>query len=152
MLPPSAARYISLSVLSLTNLTSCTLPSDLTVPTHTYLCFQVTSQQSKEHWKQSFTVGYVEQGFKRLCVEEALRHGEENEEFLLRQVPSSNIPLLASDPTLLIIYLSMMQPCPYLHLYPTGYHAACSRFDWREEGVHQEGWQELGLHIPPQVH
>ena len=31
-------------------------------------------------------MGYVEQGFTRLCVEEAIRHGEENEEFLLRQV------------------------------------------------------------------
>ena len=59
----------------------CTnLTSPLLVPP------QVTAQRRKEQWKQSFTVGYVEQGFKRLCVEEAIRHGEENKPYLLRQV------------------------------------------------------------------
>ena len=51
----------------------------------------MTAQLRKAQWKQSFTVGYVEQGFKRLCVEEAIRHGEENEEFLLRQVCNPSI-------------------------------------------------------------
>ena len=35
-------------------------------------------------WKQHFNVGYIQQAFKRACVREALRHGEENAPFLQR--------------------------------------------------------------------
>jgi hypothetical protein len=35
-------------------------------------------------WKQTFTKGYVEQAFSRICVSEQLRHGEENAPFLQR--------------------------------------------------------------------
>ena len=35
-------------------------------------------------WKQTFTVGYIQQAFTRACVREALRHGEENLPYLLR--------------------------------------------------------------------
>ena len=36
-------------------------------------------------WERIFTVGYIEQAFTRLIVEESLRHGEENEQYLLRE-------------------------------------------------------------------
>ena len=35
-------------------------------------------------WKQSFSVGYITQAFTRATVREALRHGKENEPYLLR--------------------------------------------------------------------
>ena len=36
-------------------------------------------------WKQSFTKGYIQQAFTRMCVSEALRHGEENAAYLQRR-------------------------------------------------------------------
>ena len=35
-------------------------------------------------WVQSFNRGYIEQAFRRVTVSETLRHGKENEPFLLR--------------------------------------------------------------------
>ena len=38
----------------------------------------------KERWKKAFTVGYIEQAFRRVCVRESLQHGEENAPFRQR--------------------------------------------------------------------
>ena len=35
-------------------------------------------------WKQSFTVGYIQQAFTRACVRESLRHGEANAPYMQR--------------------------------------------------------------------
>ena len=35
-------------------------------------------------WRQTFTRGYLEQAFRRVCVKEKLLHGEANEPFLQR--------------------------------------------------------------------
>eukprot|EP00965_Chrysotila_dentata_P205211 6182821-Pleurochrysis_carterae.AAC.4 len=35
-------------------------------------------------WKQSFSVGYIEQVFSRVCVSEKLRHGEVNQPYQQR--------------------------------------------------------------------
>lgn len=39
----------------------------------------------KTDWAQCFTRGYVQQSFNRVCVEEAIRHGEGNVPYLLRE-------------------------------------------------------------------
>ena len=50
----------------------------------------------------------MEQGFNRLCVEEAIRHGEENADYLLREV----------NPYLLcIIHLLAIYTYTYTYLY-----------------------------------
>ena len=40
----------------------------------------VTHHEGKRgcKWKQTFTMGYVQQAFERACVRESLQHGEEN--------------------------------------------------------------------------
>ena len=38
----------------------------------------------RQLWKQSFTKGYMQQAFTRMCVSEALKHGEENAPYLQR--------------------------------------------------------------------
>ena len=38
----------------------------------------------RQLWKQSFTRGYMQQAFTRMCVSEALKHGEENAPYLQR--------------------------------------------------------------------
>ena len=40
--------------------------------------------KSARRWKQTFTVGYIQQAFTRTCVRESLRHGESNVPWLLR--------------------------------------------------------------------
>ena len=35
-------------------------------------------------WRQTFTRGYLEQAFRRVCVKGKLLHGEENQPFLQR--------------------------------------------------------------------
>ena len=42
-------------------------------------------QKSARRWKQTFTVGYIQQAFTRTCVRESLRHGEANAPWLLRE-------------------------------------------------------------------
>ena len=44
-----------------------------------------TRAQADAAWRSSFTVGWVEQAFKRIVVEESLQHGEENREYMLRE-------------------------------------------------------------------
>jgi len=44
-----------------------------------------TRVQAAAAWKSAFTVGWVEQAFTRITVEESLRHGEENNEYLSRE-------------------------------------------------------------------
>ena len=39
----------------------------------------------RQLWKQTFTKGYMQQAFTRMCVSEALKHGEENAPFLQRK-------------------------------------------------------------------
>ena len=41
-------------------------------------------QSSQRRWGKIFTVGYVEQAFKRLCVRESLQHGADNAPFMQR--------------------------------------------------------------------
>ena len=36
-------------------------------------------------WKQSLSRGYIEQAFRRVCVKEALLHGQANQPFLQRR-------------------------------------------------------------------
>ena len=43
------------------------------------------TRASAASWKDSFTVGFVEQAFKRAVVEHDIRHGEENAPYLLRE-------------------------------------------------------------------
>ena len=38
----------------------------------------------RQLWKQSFTKGYIQQAFTRMCVSEALKHGEDNAPYLQR--------------------------------------------------------------------
>ena len=44
-----------------------------------------TRQQALASWRQCFSVGYIEQAFKRLVVEQEIRHGEQNERYLQRE-------------------------------------------------------------------
>ena len=39
----------------------------------------------RDAWESVFTVGFIEQAFTRVTVEESLRHGEENEQYQLRE-------------------------------------------------------------------
>ena len=39
---------------------------------------------SQQLWKTAFTVGYIQQAFRRACVRESLQHGPENAPFLQR--------------------------------------------------------------------
>ena len=50
-------------------------------------CVMVRERASsgRQLWKQTFTKGYMQQAFTRMCVSEALRHGEENAAFLQRR-------------------------------------------------------------------
>lgn len=41
-------------------------------------------ESSQQRWKTTFTVGYIEQAFRRVCVRESLQHGEENAPFKQR--------------------------------------------------------------------
>ena len=45
---------------------------------------KVSGTAATRRWKQTFSVGYIQQAFTRACVREALRHGEENAPFLQR--------------------------------------------------------------------
>ena len=54
-------------------------------------CRRVASSTVTHHegkrgckWKQTFTVGYVQQAFERACVRESLQHGEENAAYMQR--------------------------------------------------------------------
>ena len=38
----------------------------------------------EQRWKNTFTVGYLEQAFTRACVRESLQHGKENEPYQQR--------------------------------------------------------------------
>ena len=44
-----------------------------------------TREAAADVWKNSFTVGWVEQAFKRVVVEETLMHGEENRPYWQRE-------------------------------------------------------------------
>ena len=50
---------------------------------------QTQGPSTREHknaaWRQAYTKGYVEQAFTRVTVGEQIRHGEENEAYLLRE-------------------------------------------------------------------
>ena len=45
---------------------------------------KVSGTAATRRWKQTFSVGYIQQAFTRATVREALRHGKENEPYLLR--------------------------------------------------------------------
>jgi hypothetical protein len=45
---------------------------------------RLSGTASTRRWKQTFKVGYIQQAFTRACVRESLRHGKENEKYLLR--------------------------------------------------------------------
>jgi hypothetical protein len=53
---------------------------------HTTCRRRLTSaaQSNQQRWKKAFTVGFIEQAFRRACVREALQHGEENKPFQQR--------------------------------------------------------------------
>ena len=45
---------------------------------------QTTQEASQQAWKKAFTVGFIEQAFRRVCVRESLQHGKENLPFQQR--------------------------------------------------------------------
>lgn len=58
---------------------------------HTTCRRRLTNQQTpqgqvsrQQRWKTTFTVGYIEQAFRRVCVRESLQHGKENQPFRQR--------------------------------------------------------------------